>query len=131
MPPGQQSREDKFSKAVKAIKSCGWRTTNEFVESFYSSPQAVQSLCYQPKTDYAPECILTAWMSRVPSDDAEKHLHLAITQKAADIMVLESTRACHDPDLCLSASGLNAEHISEFGIRINECAARTDKSQLQ
>ena len=93
MPPGQQSHKDKISKAVNAIKRCGWHTTNEFVESFYSSPQAVQSLHYQPKTDYAPECILTAWMSRVPSDDAEIHLHLAITQKAADIMVLESTRA--------------------------------------
>jgi len=44
MPPGQQPRDEKISKTVKAIKKCGWRTTNEFVEGFYGSSEAAQSL---------------------------------------------------------------------------------------
>ncbi|KAF8164700.1 hypothetical protein B0H34DRAFT_670727 [Crassisporium funariophilum] len=118
MPPGQQSSEDKIIKTVKAIKKCGWRTTNKFVKGFYNSSQAAQSLCYQPKTDYGPKHILTAWMSKAPSSNAKAHLNLVVTQKAAEIMVKESTKACHNKDLCLSALGINAEHInSEFGLQ--------------
>jgi hypothetical protein len=44
----------KIKKTVDAIKKCGWRTTNEFVEGFYGSSEAVQSLRYQPgsSTEY-------------------------------------------------------------------------------
>jgi hypothetical protein len=117
MPPGQQPRDQKISNTVKAIKKCGWCTTNEFVEAFYGSSEAAQSLRYQPNTSYGPERILTAWMSNVPSGDAKEKLHLSITQKAAEIMVQESTKACHDNGLRLAASGLNAELVnSNFGL---------------
>jgi hypothetical protein len=54
MAPGQQPRNKKIKKTVDAIKKCGWRTTNEFVEGFYGSSEAVQSLRYQPgsSTEY-------------------------------------------------------------------------------
>ena len=119
MPPGQQPRHQKISKTVDAIKKCGWRTTNDFVEGFYCSSEAAQSLRYQPGSSYGPERILTAWMSNVPSGDAKKKLYLSITQKAAEIMVQESSKAYHDNGLCLiaSSSGFNAELVnSKFGL---------------
>jgi len=117
MPPGQQAHDQKISKTVKAIKKCGWRTTNEFFEGFYGSSEAAQSLRYQPGSSYGPERILTAWMSNVPSGDAKEKLHLSITQKAAEIMVQESTKAYHDNGLRLAASGLNADLVnSNFGL---------------
>jgi hypothetical protein len=68
MPPGQQPQDPKISNTLKAIKKCGWRTTNEFVEGFYgSSNEAAQSFCYQPGSSYGPERILTTWMSNFPS----------------------------------------------------------------
>jgi hypothetical protein len=97
-------RHQKLSKTVDAIKKCGWRTTNEFIEGFYDSSEAVQSLRYQPGSSYAPECILTSWMSNVPSGAAKEKLYLSITQKAAEIMVHESTKAYHDNGLRLAAS---------------------------
>ena len=119
MPHGQQPRDRKISKTVNAIKNCGWRTTNEFVEGFYDSREAVQSLRYQPGSVYAPEHILTSWMSNVPSGNAKEKLYLTITQKAAEIMIQESTKAYHDNGLRLvaSSSGFNAELAnSKFGL---------------
>jgi hypothetical protein len=69
MPHGQLPRDRKISKTVNAIKNCGWRTTNEFVEGFYGSREAVQSLHYQPGSIYE-RAILTSWMSNVPSGES-------------------------------------------------------------
>ena len=112
MAPGQHHRQ-KISKTVNAIKNCGWRTTNEFIKGFYDSSEAVQSLCYQSGSSYGPERILTSWMSNVPSGNAKEKLYLSITQKAAEIMVQESTMVYHDKGLCLAASssGFNAELV--------------------
>jgi len=60
---------------------------------------------------------MTAWMKNVPSGDAREVLNLAITRKAAEIMVKESTRAYHDDFLHLSASGLTADFVgTDFGL---------------
>ena len=117
MPPGQKSRDEKVIQTIQAIKNCGWRSTNQFVEAFYSSTEAAQSLRYQQGSEYGPERIMTAWMKNVPSGDTKQVLNLAITRKAAEIMVKESTRACHDDFLRLSASGLTADFVgTDFGL---------------
>src|ERR1700761_2725835 len=89
MPPGQKSRDEKVIQTIQAIKNCGWRSTNQFVEVFYNSTEAAQSLRYQQGSEYGPERIMTAWMKNVPSGDARQVLNLAITRKAAEIMVKE------------------------------------------
>ena len=83
-------RNQRILKTVDAIKKCGWRSTNEFVEGFYGSSEAAQSLRYQLGSIYSPECMLTSWMSNVPSGEAKKKLYLSITHKAGEIMVHES-----------------------------------------
>ena len=66
MAPRQQARNQKILKTVNAIKECGWRSTNDFLEAFYGSSEAAQSLRYQSGSSYGPERILTSWMSNVP-----------------------------------------------------------------
>ena len=95
MLPGQKPRDEKVIQTIQAIKNCGWRSTNQFVEVFYSSTVAAQSLRYQLGSEYSPERIMSAWMKNVPSEDARQVLNLAITRKAAEIMVKEST-----PPIC-------------------------------
>lgn len=113
MAPGQKPRDQKIAETLQAIKDCGWRSTNQFIEAFYASSGAsTQSLRYQPDSTYGPERIMTAWMANVPSGDAKHHLNLSITRKAAEIMVQESTKAYHNNGLRLSTSGLSAELIS-------------------
>ena len=113
MPP----RDERVVQTIQAIKDCGWRSTNQFVEAFYSSTEAAQSLRYQEGSDYGPEQIMTAWMKNVPSADAKQALNLAITRKAAEVMVKESTRAYHNDFLRLSASGLTADIVgTDFGL---------------
>ena len=113
MPP----RDKKIIKTVQSIKDCGWRSTNHFIEAFYSSTEASQSLRYQQGSEYGPERIMTTWMENVPSGDARQALNLAITRKAAEIMVKESTKAYHHNFLRLSASGLTADFVdTDFGL---------------
>ena len=112
-------RHQKIANTVNAIKECGWRSTNEFIEGFYGSSDAAQSLRYQPGSGYGPERVLALWMSNVPSGDAKNKLYLTITQKAAEIMIQESTKAYHDNGLRLAASssGFNAELVdSKLGL---------------
>jgi hypothetical protein len=117
MPPGQKPRDEKVIQTIQAIKDCGWRSTNQFVEVFYGSTVAAQSLRYQPGSEYSPERIMSAWMKNVPSGDARQVLNLAITRKAAEIMVKESTRAYHNDFLRLSASELTADFVgTDFGL---------------
>jgi len=61
MAPGQKPRDQKIVETLGAIKSCGWRSTNQFIEAFYASGEATQSLRYQPDSTYGPERIMTAW----------------------------------------------------------------------
>ena len=58
-------RNQKIAKTVNAIKECGWHSTNEFIEGFYGSSDAAQSLCNQPGSGYGPERVLALWMSNV------------------------------------------------------------------
>ena len=119
MPPGQQSLELKLKKSVKALKSLGWRSINEFVEQTYNNEDmAAQSLRFREDSSYAPEAILTAWLARVPSEAARAELNMAITRKAATIMVDESTKAYHHADLRLSTSDLElAYDTPDFGLQ--------------
>jgi hypothetical protein len=97
MAPGQKPRDQKIIETLEAIKLCGWRSTNQFIQAFYASKfkWATQSLRYQPDSAYGPEHIMTAWMANVLSGDAKDKLHLSITHKAAEIMVQEFTKAYH------------------------------------
>jgi hypothetical protein len=58
MAPGQKHRDQKI---IEVIKLCGWRSTNQFIQAFYASSEATQSLRYQPDSAYGPERIMTAW----------------------------------------------------------------------
>ncbi|CAA7263909.1 unnamed protein product [Cyclocybe aegerita] len=118
MPPRQQSNKKKVKKGVTALKKAGWRTTNEFVIAFYGcSQQAAQSLRLQPNSTYAPASIMAAWAKNAPSVEASKELDLVTTKTAAEIMVKESTKAYHDPELRLSASGLDIPYLTtNFGL---------------
>jgi hypothetical protein len=35
MAPGQKPRDQKIAETLEAIKGCGWRSTNQFIEAFY------------------------------------------------------------------------------------------------
>jgi hypothetical protein len=96
MPPGQKSRDQKLTQTAQTIKKCGWPSTNGFIEAFFNSPEAVQSLRYQPNSDYGPDQIISAWMANVPPGDAKTHFNLSITHKAAEITVKESSTAYHN-----------------------------------
>jgi hypothetical protein len=118
MPPGQQSRETKVRKSV-ALKGLGWKSTNTFIEAYYcNNDMASQSLRFQAGSSYAPEAIMTAWLARVPSGASRTELKMAITRKAAEIMVSESTKAYHHPDLRLSSSDLDIAYLTtDFGLQ--------------
>jgi hypothetical protein len=105
MPPGQLSWTKKLHTSINALKNHGWRSTNEFVEAFYADADlSAQSLWFTSIWFYAPEGIITAWMKQVPSGKSKTELNMAITRKATEIMISESTKAYHHPDLRISSS---------------------------
>ncbi|KAG6808046.1 hypothetical protein H0H92_005591 [Tricholoma furcatifolium] len=79
----------KLSQAISSIKEKGFRSPNDFIESFYNSPDHMaQSLRYQENKSYSPARILDLWTTHVPpGSESERQLHLTITRKAAEIMV--------------------------------------------
>jgi len=72
-------REKKVLQIIQAIKNCGWRSTNQFVE--YSSAEVAQSLRYQTirSRDYMNE-------ERPLRRRQTAVLNLVITRKSAEIM---------------------------------------------
>ena len=87
MAPGQKPQDQKIIETLEAIKLCSWCSTNQFIQAFYTSSEATQSLQYQPDSAYGPEHVMTAWMANVPSGNAKDKLHLSIT-----CMSLQSSR---------------------------------------
>ena len=59
MAPGQKPRDQKIVETLEAIKLCGLRSTNQFIQAFYASSEATQSLRYQSDSAYGPERIMT------------------------------------------------------------------------
>ncbi|KAG6835249.1 hypothetical protein H0H93_003482 [Arthromyces matolae] len=112
----RQSKEEKLTKSVAAIKKIGFRSINDFVESYYDSEHAVQSLRYQDGMAYGPAKLMDSWTQNVPPA-SRKHLNLAITRKSAEIMVQESTKAYRDDSLRLSSSGISIPYLTtNFGL---------------
>ncbi|KAF8070439.1 hypothetical protein FPV67DRAFT_1487410 [Lyophyllum atratum] len=113
----KKSTGSKLSDAINAIRSSGFRSTNHFIQKFYDSEHAVQSLRHQEGKSYGPAKLMDLWTQSVPSG-SEHELHLAITRKAAQIMVKESTTAYHDKTLRFSSSGLDIPYLTtDFGIK--------------
>jgi hypothetical protein len=112
-------RKTKLQVTVDNVKALGWRSINDFIEAYYNEPTlASQSLRYQPETNFIPSHILDIWMVQVPSQAARDELNMAITRKATEIMVNESTRAYHDPSLRLSSTGLDIPYLTtDFGLK--------------
>ncbi|TFK19262.1 hypothetical protein FA15DRAFT_697632 [Coprinopsis marcescibilis] len=89
-----QSIEQKLQTAVSAISECGFRSPNEFIKSYYASEEySQQSLRYVEDFSFAPREILDSWVSLAPSRESRNALKTAITAKAAEFMVEESTTA--------------------------------------
>jgi len=109
----------KVKSAVDSIRAAGWRSVNEFLEAFYSEPAyAAQSLRLQPGSRSAPSRLLDIWIEQVPSGEAKQELDMAITKKAAEIMIKESTTAYRDHRLQVSSSGLDIPYLtSDFGLK--------------
>jgi hypothetical protein len=82
------------------------------------SQQARRNLSYTAGQSFAPEKILNAWLDHGPSGESQEQLHLAITRKAADIMVKETDKAYHQDELRISSSKLDIPYLTtEFGLK--------------
>ena len=117
-PTLAELHKKRLQDATAYLKKAGWRSTNDFILEHFNTPtSASQSLRLQPKSSYAPDDIMAAWLANVPSG-SKKELHLSITRHAAQIMVNESTAAYHNRQLCLSSSGLDIPYLTtDFGLQ--------------
>lgn len=86
-----------IKKATSFITSNGFRSTNDFIVGFYRSSEGAASLRYYEGKAFALERVLDAWIDSMPSEAARSKLHMVIAEKAADIMVKESSAAIRDP----------------------------------
>ncbi|KAJ3513287.1 hypothetical protein NMY22_g15085 [Coprinellus aureogranulatus] len=119
MPKTTKEEQDrKLKSAVASIKGHGFKSTNRFVETFYKSDtHSAQSLRYQPGAEFLPEKLLNIWDEKVPSGEARQAFNLAVTKKAAEIMVKESTTAYKDPNLRLPVEELTIPYLTtDFGL---------------
>ncbi|KAI0739876.1 hypothetical protein C8Q80DRAFT_1274908 [Daedaleopsis nitida] len=105
----QAARLRKLHTVTSAVSESGFRSVNDFLLAFYTSKnddiiqQAHSNLRYSPCAAFGPEKI---------TGESRRQLHLAITRKAADIMVEESTKAYQHENLRISASGIDIPYLS-------------------
>jgi len=107
MPP-VCNQHSKLQTTASKIKSCGWRSVNDFVEALYSDPIfAAQSLRNHPDNKSSLSAwLIEVWMNNAPSQESSNELNMTITKAAVKVMVKKSTSACCDEKLHLTASGL-------------------------
>ncbi|KIM71540.1 hypothetical protein PILCRDRAFT_16981 [Piloderma croceum F 1598] len=120
----QARRVEKIHGVTDALKTNGWRSVNDFLLAFYTSndpivsQQAQRNLSYTAGQSFAPEKILDAWLDHGPSGESRDQLHLAITRKAAKIMIKETDKAYHQDELRISSSKLDIPYLTtEFGLK--------------
>lgn len=99
----KKAPDDKLVASIEAIKKNGFRSTNDFIITYYNSVHGAQSLRIQDGKSYGPVKILDAWCRNVPSNAAEA-LNLAIINKTSEILLKEAKRATREPSLKLSSS---------------------------
>lgn len=119
----QARRVQKIKGVLSAIDTYKWESFNDFLLAFYTSKdqdvrhQASRSIAYTPGQRFAPETILDIWLDRATSD-TKHHLHRIITERAANIMIAESTRACRHDALQVPSSKINIPYLStDFGLK--------------
>jgi hypothetical protein len=120
----QARQVEKIHGVTDVLKTNGWCSVNDFLLMFYTSndpivsQQAQRNLSYTAGQSFAPEKILNAWLDHGPLGESQDQLHLAITHKAANIMVKETDDAYHQDELHISSLKLNIPYLTtEFGLK--------------
>ncbi|TFY56499.1 hypothetical protein EVJ58_g7606 [Rhodofomes roseus] len=114
-------RVNKIRAVLQAVKENNWRSFNEFLLAFYTSQdeeiakQAGRCIAHTDGKSFPPEQILDIWLA-TNNQDTKVALEQMVTRKAADVLVRESTRACHEDKLKLTSAKVDATYISTSGI---------------
>ncbi|KAI1791172.1 hypothetical protein LXA43DRAFT_1142675 [Ganoderma leucocontextum] len=115
----QKQHVAKIDAVLTAISQNKWSSINEFLLAFYTcqdpkiSTRARRSIAYTEKKVFPPRQIMDAWFSCPNLRPKTKHeLGLAVTEKAAAVMVEESSRACKEKSLQLSSTGVDIESLT-------------------
>lgn len=113
-----KKKDPKLSSTVAKISSEGWKSTNEFIEAFFREPKfAAQSFRYQEGTKYFPVTVLDIMEKSIPSGEGVRAFSTAVSQKAASIMVEESTAAFRSDSLRVPANSVTIPHLTtKFGL---------------
>ena len=69
-------------------------------------------LAYQHGKTFVPEKILDTWLEHGPAGQSRTELHRAITHKAAQIVVVESAKACRKDELKLSSQAVRSTDLT-------------------
>ncbi|KAF5334932.1 hypothetical protein D9611_010044 [Ephemerocybe angulata] len=113
-----RSVEQKLKASDVWIKANGWRSTNEYVQAYYSSPSfAPQALRHDSNASYKPVEILDSWMKNAPSKEATNALNAAVMKHATAAIIKESDSALNDPELSLPALSITISRLANnFGL---------------
>lgn len=115
----QERRVEKINKTRQAILDNKWRSVNEFLIAFYSSndPAVVhhsaRSLAYEEGKSFLPREMLNLWQTRCKS---KPQFNQIVAEKAAEIVVQESTRALRRPELHLDTADFDLDVSTNFGL---------------
>ncbi|KAI0729034.1 hypothetical protein C8Q72DRAFT_794842 [Fomitopsis betulina] len=110
-------RVHKICTVLQAMKENNWRSFNEFLLASYTSKDeeiTKQARCCIAHTDgksFPPEQILDTWLA-TNNQDTKVALEEMVTWKAADVLVRESTRACHEDKLKLTSAKVDTMYLA-------------------
>ncbi|KAH9917480.1 uncharacterized protein B0H18DRAFT_958331 [Fomitopsis serialis] len=113
----QLRRVEKIKTVLETIKEQRWTSVNDFLLAYYNSndpdiaQQARRNIAYTDGKRFAPAQILDSWLESAHGE-TKHQLELMITHKAADILVKESTKACHDHKLKLASTKVDTAYLS-------------------
>ncbi|KAH6906296.1 hypothetical protein BKA70DRAFT_1429896 [Coprinopsis sp. MPI-PUGE-AT-0042] len=100
MRKAKRSADQKLDDAIIKIKDAGFTSPNHFIKEYYRSEHHTkQSLRLDEGRTYTPIDILDSWFKMAPSAEAKSALKAAVTSKASQFLVDESTAAITDKRL--------------------------------
>ncbi|TBU40577.1 hypothetical protein BD309DRAFT_1046122 [Dichomitus squalens] len=119
-PPlsNQARRVEKINGVLKAVTDNHWKSLNDFLIAFYTSrdkaifTHSQRTITFSCNKVFPPERLLDAWLDSATGDTAHE-LRRTPIRKATDIMVEESTRACTNPSLHLSSTGIDVSDLKD------------------
>ena len=97
----QERRVKKINKTRQAILDNKWHSVNEFLIAFYSSNDSAivhhsaRSLVYEEGKSFLPREMLNLWQNRCK---LKPQFNQVVPEKAAEIVVTESSPALHRPE---------------------------------